>query len=72
MKYTKRCPKCNSNDIYRVEAVVGQTYGAGNIIPTGLIGTIKVNRYVCGQCGHCEEWIDQNELNTLRKKFPRA
>lgn len=72
MKNTKRCPKCSSHDVYRVEAVVGHTYGAGNVIPTGLMGTIKVNRYVCGTCGFCEEWIDQRELPTLRRKFPNA
>lgn len=36
-----------NNEIYHVEAVVGHTYGAGNVIPTGVIGTIKVNRYIC-------------------------
>jgi predicted nucleic-acid-binding Zn-ribbon protein len=46
MKNTKRCPKCGSQDVYKVEAVIGHTYGAGNVIPTGLLGTIKVNRYV--------------------------
>ena len=72
MKYNRRCPKCSSNEIYHVEAVVGHAYGAGNVIPTGLLGTIKVNRYVCGQCGFCEEWIEQHELPTLKRKFPRA
>lgn len=72
MKNTKRCPKCGSYEIYKVEAVVGHTYGAGNVIPTGLLGTIKVNRYVCGTCGFCEEWIERNELATLKRKFPRA
>lgn len=72
MKYRKVCPKCGNNEIYRLEAVVGHTYGAGNVIPTGLLGTIKVNRYVCGRCGHCEEWIEGADLETLRRKFPRV
>lgn len=72
MKHTKTCPKCGGKEIYRVEAVVGHTYGAGNVIPTGLIGTIKVNRYVCGRCGHCEEYIEGNDMATLRRKFPRV
>lgn len=72
MKYSRRCPKCGSTEIYRVEAVVGNGYGSGNVIPTGLLGTIKVNRYVCGQCGHAEEWIEGKDLETLKRKFPRA
>lgn len=67
MKSAKQCPKCHSNVIYRVEAVVGNCYGAGNVIPTGLIGTIKVNRCVCGTCGFCEEWIDTYNLNIIRR-----
>ena len=42
MKYNRRCPKCGSVEIFKVEAVVGHAYGAGNVIPTGLLGTIKV------------------------------
>lgn len=72
MKHTRRCPKCGSNEIYRVEAVVGNGYGSGNVIPTGLLGVIKVNRYVCGNCGFCEEWIDEKEVNALKRKFPRV
>ena len=72
MKITKRCTKCNSSEIYRVEAVIGHTYGAGNVIPTGPIGIIKVNRYVCGVCGHCEEWIDSKDLPTIRRKYPKV
>lgn len=71
MKYTRKCPKCGRTEIYKVEAVVGNGYASGNVIPTGLIGTIKVNRYVCGTCGFCEEWIDTNNLNTIRRKFPK-
>lgn len=57
----------------RIELIsMDDAYGAGNVIPTGLMGTIKVNRYVCGTCGFCEEWIDQKELPTLKRKFPRA
>ena len=71
MKYTRKCPKCGRTEIYRVEAVVGNGYASGNVIPTGLIAIIKVNRCVCGTCGFCEEWIDANNLNTIRRKFPR-
>ncbi len=72
MKNTKRCPKCSSNEIYRVEAVVGNGYGSGNVIPTGLVGTIKVNRYICGKCGYAEEWVEGDDLNKLKRKFKRV
>ena len=72
MKHTRNCPKCRSNEIYRVEAVVGNGYSSGNVIPTGLLSVIKVNRYVCGRCGFCEEWIDEKKIPTLRRKFPRT
>lgn len=72
MKYTRKCPNCGSTEIYRVEAVVGNGYGSGNVIPTGLLGTIKVNRYICGNCGKCSEWIEGKDLDTLKRKFPRA
>ncbi len=69
MKHKRRCPKCSSNEIYRVEAVAGSGYGSGNVIPTGAIGTIKVNRYICGRCGYAEEWIEGNDLEKLKHKF---
>lgn len=72
MKNMKKCPKCGGLEIYRVEAVVGNGYGSGNVIPTGLLGVIKVNRYVRGRCGYAEEYIEGKDLETLRRKFPRA
>ncbi len=71
MKRTRICPKCQSNEIYRVPAVVGEGYGSGNVIPTGIIGVIKVHRYVCGRCGYVEQWIDESDLSKLKKKFQR-
>ena len=62
MKNTNQCPKCNSDDIIRVE---GQSkgYGAGSNIPTGatIFQAILVTRYVCGNCGYIESWIDSQD-----------
>ncbi len=52
MEYTKQSPKCSSN----------------NVIPIGLIGAIKVNRYICRTCRFCEGGIDTKHLNALCKK----
>lgn len=67
MKNNKICPKCNSNDIIRVNGGVG-AYGAGNNIPTGRSGfdaRINVNRYICCNCGFCEEWIDKEDISKI-------
>lgn len=67
MKHTKICPKCNSNDIIRVNGDV-RAYGAGNNIMVGatIFSAINVNRYVCCTCGFSEEWIDKVDLEKLK------
>jgi len=62
MKTTNQCPKCNSEDLIRVE---GQSkgWGAGSNIPAGatIFQAVLVTRYVCGNCGFIESWIDSPE-----------
>lgn len=43
MKNTNCCPKCNSNDIIRVNGS-NRAYGGGNNIITGAFSSVKVNR----------------------------
>ena len=68
MKNTKICPKCNSNDIIRINGHAG-AYGVGNNIMVGatIFSAINVNRYVCCTCGFSEEWIDKADLEKLKK-----
>ncbi|MBE6052304.1 MAG: hypothetical protein E7212_00095 [Clostridium sartagoforme] len=70
MKYTKICPKCNSNKIIRIPGETG-VYGAGNNIPAGFLkGTVNVSRYLCCSCGFIEEWIDSKEdIRKLEGKY---
>lgn len=70
MKQTKRCPKCSGTDILRIEGTAG-AYGVGNNIPTGFtnFSAVLVNRYVCCACGYSEEWIDQEDIPRLVKKY---
>ena len=72
MKITKICPKCNSNDIIRIEGNA-KAYGAGNNIPIGfsILTYVKVPRYVCCRCGYTEEWIDREDIPKLEKKFKK-
>ncbi len=65
MKNTHICPKCNSNDILRVEGI-HEGYGAGNIIRISLLMKwVGVNRYICCNCGFVEEWIDKEDIEKL-------
>lgn len=70
MKTTKICPKCQGTDILRIEGSA-KAYGAGNNIPMGatIFSYVKVPRYVCCNCGYCEEWIDLNDISKLKDKF---
>jgi predicted RNA-binding Zn-ribbon protein involved in translation (DUF1610 family) len=70
MKNTNHCPKCNSEDIIRVEGQA-KGYGAGSNIPTGhtIFEATKVTRYVCGNCGFIESWLDSLEQIEKVKKY---
>ena len=71
MKYTNICPKCQSDDILRIEGEVG-AYGTGNNIRAGvtIFSSVEVTRLLCLNCGFSEEWIDSREdLEKLRNKF---
>lgn len=70
MKNTRRCPKCASADILRIEGQSG-AYGSGNNIPAGMtiFSAVLVHRYVCCTCGYSEEWIDKQDIPALVKKY---
>lgn len=69
MKIQKRCPKCSSEDIVRIDGkATGQ--GTGNYLLPGktmLSGTVNVHRYICLECGHTEEWIDKEDLIRIKQ-----
>ena len=68
MKNTKKCPKCGSIDILIVDGYAG-AYGSGNNIMTGstIFSAVKVNRYLCCDCGFTEEWVDKKDINQIEK-----
>lgn len=66
MKNTNHCPKCNGSDIIRVEGS-NRGYGAGNNIVAGMFSVVKVHRYLCCNCGFSEEWIDTEDIETIRR-----
>ena len=74
MKNNNRCPKCNSDDIIRVNGSA-RGYGAGNNIMVGatIFSAVKVNRYICCNCGFCEEWIDNEDITKIKNCYnPRG
>lgn len=70
MKITKVCPKCGRTDIIIVPGKAG-AYGSGNNIQVGWsnFSAVLVNRYVCCTCGYSEEWINKEDIETLKKKY---
>ena len=72
MRFTATCPKCGGRDILFIEGDAG-AYGAGNNIMAGgtRFSAVLVKRYVCCRCGYSEEWIDQNDIPKLQKKYPK-
>ncbi len=67
MKTSQICPKCQSVDIVRIDGYTG-AYGSGNNIMTGktFFSTVNVHRYVCCNCGFTEEWIDRDDIETVK------
>jgi ssDNA-binding Zn-finger/Zn-ribbon topoisomerase 1 len=70
MKTTSKCTKCESSDVLRIVGHAG-AFGSGNNIPVGktIFSSVKVTRYVCGQCGYSEEWVEAADLQKLREKY---
>ena len=74
MKLTGVCPKCNGRNIMRIEGSA-RGYGAGNNVMVGvtIFSAVKVNRYLCCDCGFSEEWIDKEDIDKiLESKNPRG
>ena len=70
MKNTKCCPKCNGKEILKVPGKAG-AYGVGNNIQVGWtnFSAVLVDRYVCCKCGYSEEWINIEDIDSLKEKY---
>lgn len=72
MKNTKCCPKCHSGNIIRIPDNQNR-HASGNNIYTStmtLVGKIPVIRYVCGDCGYVENWVEnRHELEKIKSIF---
>ena len=72
MKNKKECPKCGHKEILVVPGEAG-VYGVGNNIQVGWtnFSAVLVDRYVCCECGYSEEWINKEDIETLKNKFEK-
>jgi len=67
MKQNK-CAKCASADLLRIPSMPGEP-------PSIVVGErgmhrVSVAKFVCGNCGYIEEWVDDtNDLHELRKEY---
>lgn len=70
MKQSRICPKCEGTDILLIPGKAG-AYGVGNNIPLGafVFSYVKVNRYLCCNCGYSEEWVDRADIPRLKEKY---
>ncbi len=70
MKYSNLCPKCSGDKIIRIEGRIGP-YGTGNNIAYGMtiLAAVKVNRYLCCECGYSEEWVDPEDIPVLKRTY---
>ncbi len=73
MKKTDQCPKCGGTDILCIPGTA-EAYGTGNNIRVGMtiFSAVLVHRYVCTACGYSEEWIDEADMEKLKKKYRDA
>jgi ribosomal protein S27AE len=65
MKNSRRCPKCDSKDIIRILGEAGANLNNHHVW-AGFFKSAQVTRYLCGQCGFSEEWIDPRKIRRGR------
>lgn len=69
MKNSGICPKCNSADI-----IVFQNRNKRAGIDAGWLGlkAVYLTRYLCGDCGFSEEWVDSPiDISNIREAYQR-
>ena len=68
MKHTKKCPKCSRGDIYIISGTTNYKENGRNIAIAKIMGfeAIKLDRYICGDCGYTEEYISIPDLVRIK------
>ena len=71
MRRNSACDKCGKIDIIHVpgDAHHGPTDSGANISLGLAHGHVNVDRYICGNCGYVEHWVQPGEIEKLRIHF---
>lgn len=63
-----RCSRCQSSDLF--ETPVTASDHSHLVVGERLMRNIAICRYVCTDCGHIEEWVnDQEDLKSLKAEL---
>jgi hypothetical protein len=68
MNRQNQCAKCASPDLLPIPPEPGDELH----IALGMRGMrrVTVKKYVCGECGYIEEWVeDERDLTELKKEY---
>ena len=66
MKNTNICPQCQETEIARIEAL--GNFGV-DTIQCGIVKKAFITKYVCLKCGFIEQWLEQKDLDKIRKAY---
>ncbi|MBQ4344019.1 MAG: hypothetical protein IJC38_09050 [Erysipelotrichaceae bacterium] len=69
MKQSKQCPKCHSANLVRYSGndnTSSKSYSNSIALGNPVWELVKINRYICCECGYTEEWIDKKDLEKIR------
>lgn len=70
MKIKKVCPKCKSTNIIGIAGKSGQVFARENIanyLQLDAFHAVEKQTYICCDCGYSEEWINDADLEMLKK-----
>jgi predicted nucleic-acid-binding Zn-ribbon protein len=73
MKLHKKCPECESSEIYT--ALVSARGGCGQDLLPGVGGLFnggEFELYVCGKCGYSQFYVPKKMLDDVQKKFSQV
>ena len=70
MKLKKVCPKCKSKNIIGISGISSKLFGNENLVnllQIDALHNVEKETYICCDCGYSEEWINEADLEMLKK-----
>lgn len=72
MKFSNKCPKCESPDIVKESKQTNMHYNNYVSVKKNWASFISLTRYICLHCGYTEEWVDDpQDLEKIEKKLKK-